>query len=242
MQQQSAGTRARQERRLFAAGGVFLVCGIGIAGFFQRNGAEGFLHAADVVQIAIISHDSAAAVKDYTRAVVQIQGEPAIRLALYPGSDEFRELRLGDIRQTGGVEPGRGPFPYFGSTGAVETEAFIKRLSERPGVSVGTGSGVDIGAGVSAGVTVGAGLAATTGAASDAGSEFAAAEPHPASNNRQPAQRIAVLRMKITYLTSVSQQTLGPFEPGVCFFFRSACGRRVVDDTRSSTTRARRKA
>lgn len=86
---------------------------MGIAGFFQRNGAEGFLHAADVVQIAIISHDSAAAVKDYTRAVVQIQGEPTIRLALYPGIDEFRKLRLGDIRQTGGVEPGRGPFPLF---------------------------------------------------------------------------------------------------------------------------------
>lgn len=47
----------------------FLVCGIGIAGFFQRNGAEGFLHTADVVQIAIISHDSAAAVKDYTSVI-----------------------------------------------------------------------------------------------------------------------------------------------------------------------------
>ena len=83
-------------------------------------------------------------------------------------------------------------------TGAVETEAFIKRLSERPGVSVGTGSGADVGSGVSAGATVGAGLAATTGAASDTGSELAAAEPHPASNNRQPAQRIAIFCMKIT--------------------------------------------
>lgn len=70
------------------SGRRFLVCGIGIAGFFQRNGAEGFLHAADVVQIAIISHDSAAAVKDNTRAVVQIQGEPTIAAEFLKSKDD----------------------------------------------------------------------------------------------------------------------------------------------------------